>query len=139
MQSLSFREVGVYEKHAKLDGVWRDMVIGSNCSRLTLLDLCGRDNLAGMTGSKVFHQEATANRKVFFIQRIETLATFLSHKHQIRFLQNFQMMTHGGLLNPPIQLFNDIIDTQPDAAEVFHDLLAGFIRKSFRKRDRIGL
>lgn len=27
VQSLGFREVGVYEKHAKLDGVWRDVVI----------------------------------------------------------------------------------------------------------------
>lgn len=25
--SMGFREVGVYEKHAKLDGVWRDVVI----------------------------------------------------------------------------------------------------------------
>ena len=24
---LGFREVGVYEKHAQLDGVWRDVVI----------------------------------------------------------------------------------------------------------------
>src|SRR5438034_10905037 len=27
VHSLGFREVGVYEKHAKLDGVWRDVVI----------------------------------------------------------------------------------------------------------------
>lgn len=27
MRSLGFREVGVYEKHGKLDGVWRDVVI----------------------------------------------------------------------------------------------------------------
>ncbi len=27
IQSLGFREVGVYEKHGKLDGVWRDVVI----------------------------------------------------------------------------------------------------------------
>jgi len=26
-RKLGFREVGVYEKHAKLDGVWRDVVI----------------------------------------------------------------------------------------------------------------
>jgi len=26
-RSLGFREVGVYEKHAQLDGVWRDVVI----------------------------------------------------------------------------------------------------------------
>jgi L-amino acid N-acyltransferase YncA len=25
--SLGFREVGIYEKHARLDGVWRDVVI----------------------------------------------------------------------------------------------------------------
>ncbi len=25
--SLGFREVGVYEKHAKLDGIWRDVII----------------------------------------------------------------------------------------------------------------
>jgi phosphinothricin acetyltransferase len=25
--SFGFREVGVYEKHGKLDGVWRDVVI----------------------------------------------------------------------------------------------------------------
>lgn len=25
--SLGFREVGIYEKHAKLDGVWRDVII----------------------------------------------------------------------------------------------------------------
>lgn len=27
LQSVGFREVGVYEKHAQLDGVWRDVVI----------------------------------------------------------------------------------------------------------------
>jgi L-amino acid N-acyltransferase YncA len=27
LESLGFREVGVYEKHARLDGVWRDVVI----------------------------------------------------------------------------------------------------------------
>jgi len=27
MKSLGFREVGVYEKHARLDGKWRDVVI----------------------------------------------------------------------------------------------------------------
>ncbi|MBI5564792.1 MAG: N-acetyltransferase [Chloroflexi bacterium] len=27
MQKLGFREVGVYEKHGQLDGVWRDVVI----------------------------------------------------------------------------------------------------------------
>jgi phosphinothricin acetyltransferase len=27
MRSLGFREVGTYEKHARLDGVWRDVVI----------------------------------------------------------------------------------------------------------------
>ena len=27
LRSLGFREVGTYEKHAKLDGVWRDVVI----------------------------------------------------------------------------------------------------------------
>lgn len=27
LQSLGFREVGVYKKHAQLDGVWRDVVI----------------------------------------------------------------------------------------------------------------
>jgi phosphinothricin acetyltransferase len=27
LKSLGFREVGVYEKHGKLDGVWRDVVI----------------------------------------------------------------------------------------------------------------
>jgi phosphinothricin acetyltransferase len=27
LRRLGFREVGVYEKHAQLDGVWRDVVI----------------------------------------------------------------------------------------------------------------
>jgi L-amino acid N-acyltransferase YncA len=27
MQSLGFREVGIYEKHGQLDGIWRDCVI----------------------------------------------------------------------------------------------------------------
>lgn len=27
MRELNFREVGVYQKHARLDGVWRDVVI----------------------------------------------------------------------------------------------------------------
>ena len=27
MQSVGFREVGIYEKHGQLDGVWRDCVI----------------------------------------------------------------------------------------------------------------
>jgi phosphinothricin acetyltransferase len=27
LKSIGFREVGIYEKHAQLDGVWRDAVI----------------------------------------------------------------------------------------------------------------
>jgi phosphinothricin acetyltransferase len=27
LRSLGFREVGIYEKHGQLDGVWRDVVI----------------------------------------------------------------------------------------------------------------
>jgi phosphinothricin acetyltransferase len=27
LRSLAFREVGVYEKHARLDGIWRDVII----------------------------------------------------------------------------------------------------------------
>lgn len=27
VRSLGFREVGIYEKHARLDGVWQDVVI----------------------------------------------------------------------------------------------------------------
>jgi len=27
LQSLGFREVGIYEKHGQLDGVWKDVVI----------------------------------------------------------------------------------------------------------------
>jgi phosphinothricin acetyltransferase len=27
LRGLGFREVGTYEKHAQLDGVWRDVVI----------------------------------------------------------------------------------------------------------------
>src|SRR5689334_22745553 len=27
LQALGFREVGIYEKHGKLDGIWRDVVI----------------------------------------------------------------------------------------------------------------
>ena len=27
LRNLGFREVGIYEKHARLDGVWRDVVI----------------------------------------------------------------------------------------------------------------
>jgi phosphinothricin acetyltransferase len=27
LRSMGFREVGIYEKHARLDGVWRDVVI----------------------------------------------------------------------------------------------------------------
>lgn len=27
VRSLGFRQVGVYEKHGRLDGVWRDVVI----------------------------------------------------------------------------------------------------------------
>jgi phosphinothricin acetyltransferase len=27
VRSLGFREVGIYEKHARLDGVWRDVIV----------------------------------------------------------------------------------------------------------------
>jgi L-amino acid N-acyltransferase YncA len=27
LRSIGFREVGTYERHAKLDGIWRDVVI----------------------------------------------------------------------------------------------------------------
>jgi phosphinothricin acetyltransferase len=36
--ALGFREVGVYEKHAQLDGVWRDVVI---VERMILRNLAG--------------------------------------------------------------------------------------------------
>jgi phosphinothricin acetyltransferase len=36
IQSLGFREVGIYEKHGKLDGVWRDVII---VERLILANL----------------------------------------------------------------------------------------------------
>lgn len=39
LASLGFREVGVYEKHARLDGVWRDVVI---VERLILTHLGAR-------------------------------------------------------------------------------------------------
>jgi phosphinothricin acetyltransferase len=39
VRSLGFREVGVYEKHAQLDGVWRDVVI---VERLIPANLAGR-------------------------------------------------------------------------------------------------
>ena len=38
LRSVGFREVGVYEKHARLDGVWRDVVI---VARLILANLSG--------------------------------------------------------------------------------------------------
>ena len=34
--SLGFREVGIYEKHAKLDGVWRDVIIVERLMRSNL-------------------------------------------------------------------------------------------------------
>lgn len=37
VRSLGFREVGIYEKHARLDGVWRDVVI---VERLIPENLC---------------------------------------------------------------------------------------------------
>jgi phosphinothricin acetyltransferase len=27
LKSVGFREVGLYEKHGKLDGIWRDVII----------------------------------------------------------------------------------------------------------------
>lgn len=39
VRSLGFREVGLYEKHARLDGVWRDVVI---VERLIPANLAGR-------------------------------------------------------------------------------------------------
>jgi L-amino acid N-acyltransferase YncA len=27
MRSLGFREVGIYERHAQLHGIWRDVVV----------------------------------------------------------------------------------------------------------------
>ncbi|MEP7290410.1 MAG: arsinothricin resistance N-acetyltransferase ArsN1 family A [Chloroflexota bacterium] len=37
MRSVGFREVGIYEKHGQLDGVWRDVVIVERLLRPTLL------------------------------------------------------------------------------------------------------
>jgi L-amino acid N-acyltransferase YncA len=34
--SLGFREVGIYEKHAKLDGIWRDVIIVERLIRSNL-------------------------------------------------------------------------------------------------------
>lgn len=31
LRSVDFREVGVYEKHAQLDGIWRDVIIVEQC------------------------------------------------------------------------------------------------------------
>ncbi|GIV95681.1 MAG: N-acetyltransferase [Herpetosiphonaceae bacterium] len=38
LRSLGFREVGVYEKHAQLDGVWRDVVIVERLLRSNIRD-----------------------------------------------------------------------------------------------------
>jgi L-amino acid N-acyltransferase YncA len=38
IRSVGFREVGVYEKHAKLDGVWRDVVIVERLVKANLKD-----------------------------------------------------------------------------------------------------
>ncbi|HJU45094.1 MAG TPA: arsinothricin resistance N-acetyltransferase ArsN1 family A [Vicinamibacterales bacterium] len=38
MASMGFREVGIYEKHAKLDGEWRDVVIVERLIRENQLD-----------------------------------------------------------------------------------------------------
>jgi L-amino acid N-acyltransferase YncA len=35
--SLGFREVGIYEKHAKLDGTWRDVIIVERLIRSNLM------------------------------------------------------------------------------------------------------
>ena len=35
--SLGFREVGIYEKHAKLDGIWRDVIIVERLIRSNLM------------------------------------------------------------------------------------------------------
>jgi len=37
LRSLGFREVGTYEKHGKLDGRWRDVVIVERLIRANLL------------------------------------------------------------------------------------------------------
>jgi phosphinothricin acetyltransferase len=36
LRSQGFREVGIYEKHAQLDGVWRDVVIVERLLRLNI-------------------------------------------------------------------------------------------------------
>jgi L-amino acid N-acyltransferase YncA len=38
LRSVGFREVGVYEKHAQLDGVWRDVIIVEQCLHDRLAD-----------------------------------------------------------------------------------------------------
>jgi phosphinothricin acetyltransferase len=45
MQRLGFREVGIYEKHGQLDGVWRDVVIveylfAANLTKEAHVQLC---------------------------------------------------------------------------------------------------
>jgi phosphinothricin acetyltransferase len=42
LRSVGFREVGIYEKHGKLDGVWRDVVI---VERLITENMDGMENL----------------------------------------------------------------------------------------------
>lgn len=84
-----------------------------------------------IVGGKSVDELPTAYRQLFLVERIKTLATFLPHGHKVRLLQLFQMVAHRRLVHFAVELIDHVIHTQPHAAEMFHNLLAGFVGKRF--------
>lgn len=88
----------------------------SNVGELKSLYFFGRDDLIGVAGCEILHEQTTANGEIFFIECIEALAAFLSDKDQIGILKNFQMMADSGLLDAPAKFIYHVVDAQPYAA-----------------------
>lgn len=74
-------------------------IIGRSNASSLLLNLFDRDNVGGIVGGKLTHQLTAADRKMLLIERVKALPPFLSYHHQIRFLQDFEVMTYCRLID----------------------------------------
>jgi hypothetical protein len=83
------------------------------------------------------HQRAAADCEPGLVQRIKPLAAILPDADQSGLFQFFQMVADRRLVDFAAELIHDVIDAQPAAAQVLHDLLARVISQHFGEKNRI--
>src|SRR5260221_14334225 len=85
------------------------------------------------------NQISAAHCQLLLVQRIETLPPFLTHRNQICLLQLLEMEANRRLVYLAVEFIDNIIDAQPHAAQVRHDLLSCLVSQGFGKSHRINV